>query len=177
MDLIKIIEEQTVFAFTGKINVLLKENNQYVGAIWQKEGLIVQAQVGQLKGKKALLRIVFDDLELPEHFHFMVEPEVVNLDETSFELSYEAFYRELQRIYNDYQQSKKLRPADHLKLAVSGDFIIDGLELSPEEYDVLCSISDNGQVGALYAQSKLYEFEITNILVQLRKKKAIRVVK
>lgn len=177
MDLIKIIEEQTVFAFTGKINVLLKENNQYVGAIWQKDGLIVQAQVGIFKGKKALLRIVFDDLESPDRFHFMVEPELVNLDETCFELSYENFYRELQRIYNDYQQNKKLRPTDSLKLAVNGDFIVSGPELTPEEFDILCFISDNGQVGALYAQSQLYDFEITNILVQLRKKKAIRVVK
>jgi len=177
VDLIKVIEEQTVFAFTGKINVLQKNNNQYRGAIWQKDGFIVQAHMGPLRGKKALLRIVFDDLETPDHFSFMVEPEVVALDESSFQLSYEDFYRELQRIYNSYQKNKKLRPSDDLRLAVSGDFILSGPELSSQEYDVLCAISDNGQVAALYADSPLYDFEITNILVHLRKKKAIKVVK
>lgn len=177
MDLIKIVEEQTVFAFTGKINVLLKENNQYLGAIWQKDGFIVQAQLGDLKGKKALLRIVFDDLEAPDRLNFVVEPELVTQDPSQFELSYEDFYRELQRIYNDYQQCKKLRPADHLKLAVNGDFIVDGAGLSPEEFDLLCLISDYGLVGDLYAKSPLYDFEITNLLVSLRKKKALKVIK
>lgn len=177
MDLIKIIEEQTIFAFTGKINVLQKTSNQYLGAIWQKDGVIVNAHYADLKGKKALLRIVFEDLENPDLMNFVVEPEVVGPEMVLFELQYESFYRELQRIYNDYQQSKKLRPPDHLKLAVSGDFIVEGAGLSSEEFDLLCLISDYNQVSELYAQSPLYDFEITNLLVSLRKKKAIIVVK
>ncbi len=177
MDLIKIIEEQTIFAFTGKINVLQKSSNQYLGAIWQKDGVIVNAHYADLKGKKALLRIVFEDLENPDLMNFVVEPEVVSSEMVLFELQYESFYRELQRIYNDYQQSKKLRPPDHLKLAVSGDFIVEGAGLSPEEFDLLCLISEHNQVSELYAQSQLYDFEITNLLVSLRKKKAIIVVK
>ena len=177
MDLIKIVEEQSIFAFTGKINVLQKSSNQYLGAIWQRDGVIVNSHFGELRGKKALLRIVFEDLENLDYMNFVVEPEVVGPEMAQFELTYESFYRELQRIYNDYQQSKKLRPPDHLKLAVSGDFVVDGASLGAEEFDSLCLISDYAQVSELYAKSPLYDFEITNLLVSLRKKKAIIVVK
>jgi hypothetical protein len=41
----------------------------------------------------------------------------------------------------------------------------------------MCTISDYSDVSEIYKNSKLLDFEITNALVNLRKKDALKVVK
>ena len=58
MDLIETLKEQAAFGFTGKINVLLGEKRQYIGAIYQKDGHIVHADYEGHHGKKSLFNAV-----------------------------------------------------------------------------------------------------------------------
>ena len=54
MDLIKILNENYSFLFSGRVNILSKVSKQYLGAIVQSEGKIVNAKYLNLSGKKAL---------------------------------------------------------------------------------------------------------------------------
>lgn len=173
--LIEILKEQSSFGFTGKINVLGRENNQFLGVVYQQEGAVVGGELGDLRGKKALLKMIFDDVEKSEMFKFVVEPELVSLDVITFKLSFEEIKKEAQAHFKNYISAKKLRPADHLKLIIDPEIIVSKEELSPLEFDLLLIISEWCKVGDIYNHSRLMDFDITHALVSLRKKKAIKV--
>jgi len=64
INLLEVLKEQASFGFTGKINILLKENSQFIGVIYQEAGLIVGSSAKELRGRKALLKLIFDDVEI-----------------------------------------------------------------------------------------------------------------
>lgn len=174
-NLIEVLKEQASFGFTGKVNLLSKENGQFLGVIYQQEGLIVGAQIRDLKGKKALLKMIFDDVESNENFKFIVEPEVLSDEIFSMKISFEEIKLEAQKHFQEYVAAKKLRPAPHLKLVIDPEIIVSKDDLSPQEFDVLAVISEWCKVSDIYKYSKLMDFEVTQALVSLRKKRAIKV--
>ncbi len=174
-NLLEILKEQSAFGFTGKINLLLAANGQFQGVIYQHDGVVVGAHCGQLKDKKALYKMIFDDVDSAVAFKFVVEPEVVGSDLQSFKLSFEEVKKEAQDIYHRYQDSKKLRPPMHLKLVINPEIIVSLDPISPEEFDVLAVLAEWCTVSDVYKYSRLMDFDVTNALVSLRKKKAIKV--
>lgn len=174
-NLIEILKEQASFGFTGKINLLSKGSGQFLGVIYQDEGFIVGAQIRDLKGKKALLKMIFDDIESNEEFKFIVEPEVVESEVMTIKLSVDELKKEAQAHFQEYLTAKKLRPAAHLKLVVDAQIIMDTTDLTAQEFDVLAVITEWCKVSDIYKYTKLMEFEITHALVSLRKKRAIKV--
>ena len=174
-NLIEVLKEQASFGFTGKVNVLSKENGQFLGVIYQQDGLIVGAQVKELKGKKALLKMIFDDVESNENFKFIVEPEVLSPENVTLKVTFEEIRKEAQGHFQEYLSAKKLRPAPHLKLVIDPEIIVSVEEISPQEFDVLSVITEWCNVSDIYKYSKLMDFEITHALVSLRKKRAIKV--
>ena len=174
-NLIEVLKEQASFGFTGKINVLSKESGQFLGVIFQQEGLIVGAQVKELKGKKAVLKMIFDDVETNENFKFIVEPEVISPDIMSVRITFEEIKKEAQTHFQQYLSAKKLRPANGLKLVIDPEIIVSKDDISNQEFDVLTVISEWCNVSDIYKYSKLMDFEITHALVSLRKKRAIKV--
>ncbi|MGZ3789530.1 MAG: hypothetical protein ACXVLQ_13465 [Bacteriovorax sp.] len=171
----EVLKEQTSFGFTGKVNLLLPDNGQFQGVIYLQEGALVGANFGQLKGKKALYKMIFEDVESSSHFKFIVEPELVSVEHVNMKLSFEEVRSEAQGIYQKYVQAKKLRPAMTLKLVVDPEIIVNNQELTPEEFDILSVLSEWSTVADIYKHSRLMEFEVTNALVSLRKKRAIKV--
>jgi hypothetical protein len=174
-NLIEVLKEQASFGFTGKINILSKDNGQFLGVIYQQEGLIVGAQIKELKGKKAVLKMIFDDVESNQNFKFIVEPELINSEFMSVKLTFEEIKAEAQTHFQQYISAKKLRPAAHLKLIIDPEIIVSKDDISPQEFDVLTVISEWCKVSDIYKYSKLMDFEITHALVSLRKKRAIKV--
>jgi hypothetical protein len=174
-NLIEVLKEQASFGFTGKVNVLSKENGQFLGVIYQQEGMIVGAQLKELKGKKALLKMIFDDVELNEFFKFIVEPEVLSPENITMKVSFEEVRKEAQGHFQEYLSAKKLRPAPHLKLVIDPEIIVSVDEITPQEFDVLSIITEYCNVSDIYKYSKLMDFEVTHALVSLRKKRAIKV--
>lgn len=174
-NLIDVLKEQASFGFTGKINLLSRENGQFLGVIYQQEGLIVGAQIKELKGKKALLKMIFDDVESNENFKFIVEPEVLSPESLTVKISFEEIKEEAQKHFQQYVAAKKLRPAPHLKLVIDPEVIVSQDEITPQEFDVLAVISEWCNVSDIYKYSKLMDFEVTHALVSLRKKRAIKV--
>ncbi|MEA9354846.1 hypothetical protein SHI21_01445 [Bacteriovorax sp. PP10] len=174
-NLIEVLKEQASFGFTGKVNVLSKENGQFLGVIYQQEGMIVGAQLKELKGKKALLKMIFDDVESNELFKFIVEPEVLSPENITLKITFEEVRKEAQGHFQEYLSAKKLRPAPHLKLVIDPEIIVSIESITPQEFDVLSVITEWCNVSDIYKYSKLMDFEVTHALVSLRKKRAIKV--
>ncbi len=174
-NLIEVLKEQASFGFTGKVNILSKENGQFLGVIYQQEGMIVGAQVKELKGKKALLKMIFDDVESNEFFKFVVEPEVISPEFMSVKISFEEIKDEAQTHFQEYISAKKFRPSPNLKLVIDPEVIVSKEDITSQEFDVLCVISEWCKVSDIYKYSKLMDFEVTHALVSLRKKRAIKV--
>lgn len=172
--LIEILEEQAVFGFTGRVNIILKKNRQYLGVITQREGLLVDAQFKDLQGKKALFSVLISDLEKDE-LSYVVEPELVEEGEGALSLSIDLLKKEAAQYYEEYRASQKLRPPSELRLLIHPQFIVDGPGVTGDEFSLLATLTEYSRVGDLYEKSSLLEYEVTKCLVSLRKKGALRV--
>lgn len=89
MALLEILKDQSAFGFTGKINVLIKSSGQFYGVIFQNEGYIVDAHVQNLRGMKALYRLIFQDVESDDYLKFIVEPELLSEENLHIKISFE----------------------------------------------------------------------------------------
>ena len=177
--IINILDEQSTFGFTGKINVLLRGNNQHIGVIWQKNGDLIHSEYKGIKGKKALFNLVFDDVDGKEELKFIVEPELVPKEVHNFKYNFTEFRKKVESRFKQYMEFKKYRPPDNLILAVNSNFLDDvhGYSIGPEEFDVLCLIIDYPRVSDIFLKSTLYDYQITRALVSLRRKNALIVKK
>lgn len=175
--LIEVLKEQESFGFTGKVNLLSHDNGQFLGVIYQQEGVIVGASFCDLKDHKALVKMIFDDLENNQHFKFVVEPEILGMDKCRISLTLGSLIKDIQIRYQEYQHVKKLRPASNLRLIVDPQIIVSNDDLTAHEFDILSTITEYSKVSDIYKYSKLLDYEITTALVSLRKKKALKVFK
>lgn len=173
--LMEVLKEQSSFGFTGKVNLLLSSNGQFYGVIYIHEGLIVGAQCGQQSARKALYKLVVEDVDSENHFKFVVEPELIAPALVTMKLTYDEVKAEAQKIYQKYVTAKKLKPAMNLRLVIDPEIIVSPEEITPEEFDILSVLAEWCVVADIYKYSKLMEFEVTNALVSLRKKRAIKV--
>ena len=174
--LLKILKEQFVFGFTGRVNVLLSRNDQYLGAIFQKDGKVIHSEYESFRGKKALYKILFDDIDDEISLKFLIEPEIISENLQTFEYSFDSLYEKVKERYPLYSKTKKLKPPTDIRLGVSPAFIISGEKILSEEFDILCNIISSPKVADVYSNSLLYDYEITNYLVSLRKKQALKVL-
>jgi hypothetical protein len=175
MALLEILKDQSAFGFTGKINALLKSNGQFFGVVYQSEGYIVDAKVQNISGKKGLLNLIFIDVEKDDYLKFVVEPEVLNHENFTMKLSFEELKKDAEKKFAHYLSSKKLKPPGNLKLLIDPEIIVNNDQITPEEFDVLALLSEWCLVSDIYKYSKLMDYEVTDALVTLRKKKAIKV--
>ena len=119
--------------------------------------------------------MIFLDVETNDYLKFVVEPEILKEENFKIKLTYDELKSEAQKSFQEYLNAKKLKPPASLKLVIDPEIIVNNHQLSPEEYDVLSVLTEWCQVNDVYKYSKLLEFEVTNALVSLRKKKAIKV--
>lgn len=175
MSILEILNDQSAFGFTGKINILVKSNGQLYGTIYQEEGFIIDAATSGMTGVKALLRMIFIDVDQSDFLKYIVEPEVLGDEHRRMKMTYENLKKDAEKHFQSYLAAKKLRPPSHLKLVIDPEIIVDHSQISPEEFDVLTLLSEWCLVSDIYKYSKLLEYEVTNALVTLRRKKAIRV--
>lgn len=176
MSIVTTLSEQCALGFTGKVNILLKENGQYVGDILLLDGVLVGATYNQIHGPSALFRMVFDDHESNFEFKIVVEPEIVESNQKQFELAFENFKKKSEENIQKHIEAKSLRPPNHLKLKIRPEFVAQGEEITLNEFEILCSLIGKNTVGELYDGLSLEESDITNALVSLRKKNAVLVV-
>ncbi len=174
-NLMEILKEQAAFGFTGKINLLLNTNGQFQGVIYQHEGFIVDASYMGFSGKNALFKMIFEDVETSDFFKFIVEPELIYEQHFSIKMNFDEVKREAQALYQKFIIAKKLKPSLDLRLVINPEIITNDEEITLSEFDVLSTLAEWCKVADIYRFSKLMEFEVTNALVSLRKKRAIKV--
>ena len=177
MALLDIIEEQSVFAFTGKINVMLHSNKRLVGSIFMHEGNVVNASHDKNSGMNALNYYVFEDFQKTNVFDFIIEPEIIPKDKIVFSTGIAELKNILSRDYENYKKVDQLRPPGHIKLLVSADYLDKVTSVTPEEFDLLGVISDHGVVDSIYKHSPFAELKTTELLVSFKKNSVIRVIK
>lgn len=175
MDLIKILSENFSFLFSGRVNILSKVNKQYLGAIIQSDGKIVNAKYLNLAGRKALASILME-LKTSKAFSFVSEPEVVNSTDHVFEMTEGQFLRFKNDYFEQFDELNKLRPRNNLKLDINSEKFNFSMSITKSEFDVLCGIIDYNIVQEIYKHSDLLDFDITTALISLRKKGLLRVL-
>ena len=143
--------------------------------IYFLEGEIIHASLRDHIGLKALSCVAIKNALAPSE-HFVVEPEIVDDSLRTIFDSFEECLSFLKMSIMSQRETEKLKPPEHIKLAIIPDFIWEGGPLEWEEFEVLCIVSNYSLVSEIYDQGSLFDFEITQGLVSLRKKNALKVL-
>ena len=175
MDLLKLISENYSFSFSGRINILSKVSKQYLGAVIQSEGAIVNAKYLNLTGKKALASVLME-LRSNKLFNFVSEPEVVSPSDIVFQMSESQFLKFKNDYFEQFDELNKLKPKGNIKLALDPLNFDFQMKFSKTEFDTLCSVLEFSLVEDIYHNSELLDFDITTALISLRKKGILKVV-
>ncbi|MFN8369367.1 MAG: hypothetical protein U0T83_01945 [Bacteriovoracaceae bacterium] len=173
----EVLEDQIIFEFTGRVNILKKGTNQYLGRILLKDGELISCEYDKIPGLKAFYNLIIDEQKLD--IHFIIEPEIVNAHDRNMKdkIDFPKFKEKLNLYLAEYNKSLKLKPPGNLKLSINPNFIQKGEEIFAKEFDILCVISDYSKVDDIYKSTSLVDLEITNALISLRKKNALLVLK
>jgi hypothetical protein len=174
--LFNVVEEQINVGFTGKVNVLDDNTKQIYGYVVLHEGEVLKAMFKQVTGLKGLYNLLIEEQE-HQNLDYVVEPELVQKESREIHFPFSIIKKRAEEVLAKYAEGKSNRPPNSLKLTVNPDFINVGEDVTGEEYDLLCTISDFNRVEDIYKNCPLLDYEITNALVSLRKKKALKVIK
>ena len=98
-----------------------------------------------------------------------------NILEVSETATIDEIKKDAQLHFQDYINAKKLKPSPDLRLVLNPEILTSKEDLSPREFDLMSVITEWCKVSDIYKYSKMMDFEITNALVSLRKKRAIKV--
>lgn len=169
------VEEQIIINFTGKVNVLSAETKQHLGAILLLDGQMVNAKYLGSEGLKAFYNMCIDENQ-GKVFEIVVEPEIIDKREKKIDHPFSVLKRRMYEMVSKYKEALKQRPPNNLKLVLVPEFIKNDQDVTREEYSLMCTLSDYSLVSDIYRKSPLLDYEITNALVQLRKKNAIKVI-
>ena len=174
MKLIDTILENISISFSGRVNILSKEDNQFIGSIIQLEGIIINANFKGLEGKKALASILME-ARSQRRYSIVTEPELIEPKEIVFEMTEHQFFKFKNEYYEQHDLLEKLRPGNHLRFSLNGDKIDVYTPLTTSEFEVMKVIVDDSLVSNIYKNCSMLDFDVTKSLVSLRKKGAILV--
>ena len=169
------IEEQIAVQFTGKVNVLSTFNRQYLGHILFKDGNIFQVVFNGYKGLKAFYQLIIQEYSL-QSFNYVVEPEVVEDKERQIHYPYAVIRNKMSDVIKQYRDSLKFRPPENVRILIDAEFLEDSLPVSPQEFDVLETLTEWSNPFDVYQHCPLLDHEITWALVSLRKKSALKII-
>ena len=176
MSLLKNISENLKIGFSGRINILSGERSQFMGAVYLDEGMVVNAIYSGAQGERALKKLILDDGTGLVDFKVVVEPELISESSYIFKMNLDDFERFCELFLRETSACKVLKPGEGVKLMVSPSAVVSDLKLGTNEFKVLSLISDFSLVREIYQNTELFDFEVTNALVSLRKKGAIKVL-
>lgn len=174
IDIINSIEEQRSVKFTGKIN-LLSDSGQLLGSLLFVEGEFVSSKYKESNGLKSFYNMLIDSYD-KKGIRFIVEPEIIDSFNRNIHFPYSVLLKKAQHIISNYKYSKNNRPPENVLIMLNPEFVASGEDLSAEEYDLMTVLIDFQDVKSIYKHCNLLEYEITNALVGLRKKSALKVV-
>lgn len=170
------LDEQTSVRFTGRLNVLDRLSRQLIGVVILKDGEILRCDYRGVFGLKAFYNMAIESAQLVLQ-DFVVEPEIITEDLREIHHPYPVLKARSAEAIERYMMYSSHRPPGQLRLMVRSDFLAHKNDLiSDTEFRVLCSITEWSKVEDLYRNCPLQDYEITEALVHLRKKEAIKTV-
>lgn len=169
------IEEQVAVKFTGKVNILASYNRQFLGHILFINGEVIQVFFNKHRGLKAFYNLLIQERTL-QSFDYVVEPELVEEKDRQIHYPFAVLKNKLGEVLKKYKESLKSRPPNDIKIIVDANFLKSKEPITPEEFDVLSTLSDWSGPKELYDHCDLLDHEITMALVSLRKKKALKIL-
>jgi hypothetical protein len=172
---IGVIEEQIAVRFTGKVNILATSNHQYLGHFLFKDGEVLQVIFHGHRGVKAFYQLVIQEYST-HAFDYVVEPELVEEEERQIHYPYSLLKKRIGDNLKLYRESLRLRPPENIRIVPEPTFFFGAATLSPEEFDVLATVTDWNTPRDIYQNCQLLDHEITLSLVSLRKKGALKIV-
>lgn len=175
--ILKYLNDQVLLAFTGRVNILIPGSNQFIGVVFLEDGEIVGAEHSKLKGTNALFELYLIEILNTHQFKFVIEPEIIGIDQTHFRMSPNKSFAEFKKYNKSEYRLSKLRPENSLKICVNEKFIESGEELSSAEFKMLEIIAVSKTIGDVFFNSNFNDFLTNSLLVLLRQKKAIKVLK
>ena len=105
-----------------------------------------------------------------------MEAEIINLRQKKIHIPFAVLKRRLVEIADKTAQAQDSKPPNNLKLLINPTIMGGDQPLNSFEFRVLCTLSDYNKVADVYKNNSLLDYEITNALVGLRQKGAIKVV-
>ncbi len=170
----KYLEDQSLVGFSGYINFLDPENSRLIGTILFSSGKILGVQYGKKESYKSLINLIINVLE--SGYRAVQEPGLVETKSQKLNISVSHLEKKFSESYELYLKSKELKPPRDLNLLVNPDYIKEAKPLTPSEFSLLSTIVDHNNVEDIYKNSELLDFELTNLLVDLKKKNALKVL-
>lgn len=171
----KILDEQTLVAFTGRINLLERLTRQMLGVIVLREGVVYRAHYRGAQGLKAFYNIVLEGAQLVPQ-DFIVEPEIIEEKDRQIHYPYSVLKQKTLEVLKRFNAVAGLRPPDHVKLVAKPSFLEAEGDVSEAEFQVLCALAEWSSVRDLYLKCTLLDYEITEALVSLRNQNALSVI-
>jgi hypothetical protein len=173
--IINLIDEQVALGFTGKLNFLSNYNRQYLGHVLFKNGDLIQASLNKSRGLKALFQMILEE-EVGNKFNLVLEPELVEEKERAIYYPFSELKFKFVDLLHAHRESLKYRPPENIKIVIDAEFLEDSLPVTPEEFEVLKTLTEWSSPKELYEHCQLFEHEITMALVSLRKKEGLKVI-
>lgn len=173
--LMNVIDEQMAVQFTGKVNILATFNRQFLGHVLFKNGEVIQVTFEGFQGMKAFYQLIIQEYSL-QSFDYVVEPELVDEKQRQIHYPFAVIKNKMQDVIRLYKESLKLRPPENVKILVDSEFMDDSLPVTPQEFDVLLTLTEWNSPFDVYKNCQLLDHEITLALVSLRKKGALKIL-
>ena len=173
--LMNVIDEQMAVQFTGKVNILATFNRQFLGHVLFKNGEVIQVTFEGFQGMKAFYQLIIQEYSL-QSFDYVVEPELVDEKQRQIHYPFAVIKNKMQDVIRLYKESLKLRPPENVKILVDSEFMDDSLPVTPQEFDVLLTLTEWNSPFEVYKNCQLLDHEITLALVSLRKKGALKIL-
>lgn len=173
--LFSVIEEQAAVGFTGKLNVLSSFNHQYLGHILFIDGSIVAASLPPHSGLKALFHICLQEASL-QSLRYIIEPEVVSEENAGAFPPLKEIEKLLREGVKEHFRTIKYRPPENVMIQIAPAFVAKGDEITPNEFELLCTLAEWSTPFDVYQHCPLLDHEITAALVHLRQKSALKIL-
>jgi len=170
------LEEQHIVGFTGKVNVLDRSSKQIFGYVVFFEGSIIQCHFKGNQGLKGFFNLCIEEFDQVE-LNYVVEPELVDSTQVTIHYPFSVLKRKIVDVVGNYKSNKENRPPDNLKVLIKPEFVASGAVVDNNEYELLCTLSDFNMVSDVYRNCDLFDYQITNTFVSLRKKNALTVIR
>ncbi len=174
MSILKVLEEQLIVGFTGRVNVLTEIGSEHLGNILLKDGQIVNGQYKKKTGRKAIDAICIDDVDGLK-LRYVIEPEVIEDEQIKFLLSFDILKEEVRIKFQKFLELKPHRPPNDVKFVINESYLSADDEISNDEFKLLSCLTEYQTVENIYENTEMLNYEVTENLIKLKKKGAIKV--